>query len=287
MLRSTTLLTAATLLGVAGAAQAGGLPITGVVDLSFGKANHSTVLLDGLNDVPVDTGVVDLAAVGVMQAGIWTMGIDLAFQRDLENVEDGNGTDDPEQMSHVGLHVGRDLGGTYVGAFFSRASVSLTEGNPGNDISEQGRLIGFEGATSAGGLMLFGQVGQFEGTGNDNEALDNARFATAGASSDVWGGTITGRAAIGVGDNPDEEEIRFNDVSISYGRSVGNFPGTMSVELQRLFVDAPIPEETVTRTTLFLGWSIPLGGGDPGPLHYLTTPTSVIATAGYTDDIVD
>lgn len=286
------LLAGASAVAISGAAAAQQLPTQVVVDLGA-----SGVIL---SDVNVDQDSLEFFVPRGEASVRASFGIDehfsaqFDFQGEMNIGSDEEGGTGGETNTYDGAYQGavhlsyRDPGQYLVGLFGAYGQVELQ----GSD-DEGGFLGGIEGQYHFGNTTLYGQVGGFTASANDDESLAEAYFLR-GVLRHFFSPTsyvsIEGLYGDGESDESPVEDIDFFGWGLRYAHGFSSMPfeGFIGYDGHRMTSDG----ERVTEHVITVGVTIPFGGpatAQERNTHGVTldAPLDLLRTAGYTADIID
>ena len=207
------------LLGLSAQAQDAILSV-GHVDVAIGYIGHDAPASDG------DADIADSPFVGLAGAYNFAVSSNAAIQVEaggLSMTTDSDAdTDAPNQLLLGGIHANYRMPGSYtIGAFAGFGDIGFN--NPGN--AEDGTTYGIEGAYFTGDLAVFGQIGAYDGSGNDSESMDKAAYGRAVLAYFLGdNASISGDLTLGSGDAPNATQMDFGAIDIRYNRQIQSRP---------------------------------------------------------------
>ncbi len=275
--------------GAAKAQDSGAPQLAGVGEVSVGY-----VFMDQGSDTdsdnPSDTARYTFGAkVSVPLSDGITFQVDYIIDDDATSDSDNDGN-----VDQLGLHASWRNNTYLVGAFgaYGRAR---PEGSSQGD--ENGLLFGIEGQYYTPNMTFYGQLGVFDGSGNDSEALDSGGFGRLGLRYFLDSNAlISGNLLYGAGENRDDDEIDYYSWDVTYRRRIAKTPISWFVGYNgnRFEVNDQTdgtPDEDLTEHIVTVGLTFTFG---PSSLKAndrrgatLDIPTTPIRAAGYTVDVVD
>lgn len=176
----------------------------------------------------------------------------------------------PEGARSIGLHVGRNFGPAYAGAFIGRNEFQ-TDDSPSGNGYVSGKLYGLEGQYDLGTVSFFAQLGRAEMIGDVDDVAFIGGFQRIGVSANIDKVTLTADLEQGRSDNIFEDdgdygEYRSLGVVVDYQFS-DRVIGTLSYENMDVLANT---EDNGYDNFYGIGVRIPLGTAT-GKRNNLTT----------------
>ena len=232
--------------------------ITGDVGVEFGR---STIL--STDDADQEFGQLTYGVNGSIMASLasgWSGALDFNMMgRDIGS----NDFDEfaPSGAGSLGLHVGRDFGGNYVGAFYGMNRFQGDDASSPNGFLT-GNLYGIEGEFALGSsTTMFAQYGTAEMIGDGTDTAFEGNFYRLGVSTRVNEKftisleTEMGRSSERFEDDGDWGEYRTVSLSGEY-KFAPRLIGTLTVSQMDIAANT---EDLGRDNSVSIGLSIPLG----------------------------
>ena len=271
--------------GAAKAQNSGAPQFAGVGEVSVGYVSMDQGP-DSDSDFAADTARYTYGAkVSIPLSNGFTVQADFIADDDATNDPDNDGN-----IDQFGLHASWRNNSILIGAF-----AAFGNARPVGDSREDGRIFGIEGQYYTPNMTIYGQLGVFNGSGNDSESLDSGGFGRVGLRYFLDSNAlISGNLLYGAGENGSAtDDLDYYSWDVTYRRRIGTTPISWFVAYNgnRFEIDDTSGEEDLTEHIATLGLTLTFG---PSSLKAndrrgatLDVPTTPIRAAGYTSDVVD
>jgi hypothetical protein len=229
--------------------------VSGGIELSFGQMSFDNTDTEDSDH----RGTLAVAGHVALTFGDWRATIDANHvTRDtLSGVEFDD--DLPEGATALGLHVGRNLGATYVGGFVGINSFQGADAEDFNGFVD-GQLFGIEVEQKTSFGSLFAQLGSADMVGDEGDTAFDGIFGMVGIAANFGPGTII--ATFEMGESPDiyedsEDSGTYKVIGITYEHPFNDrLIGTVGVQVTDFNANT---EDAGTEQSFSLGLRVPLG----------------------------